>query len=336
MKATAVSDLSASMRLSRFGQSTKSDMNKAGLEVASGRKSDLVNATSGDLSGLFAIEKNMARLDVRNAAMSTASARAEASQLNLEKIQSHVAEFGTKLIAAVDLGNQAQAFSVASSARSAFDSIVSAMNGQYGHHSLFAGAAVDGAAVINGQDMYDEIIALTAGAADSTAVIAAVDDYFFNPAGGFVNSAFLGDALDAPGVEVANGRVVEYSARADSDSLRQALRDVALVAVAQNSDHAGSDLDGMNIMRAAATSALVTVDDIIKLRENLGHVEDQLSAATAFNASEKNMFEMKRNSIIAADPYEAATRFQALQTQMEAVYLMTSRLSTMKLQNYLR
>ena len=336
MKTAAVSDLSSAMRLQRVGQSTRANMQVAGYEVASGLKSDLVKATGGNLSSLFAIEKTMARLDVRASAISTASARAEATQFNLEKIQQNVAEFGTDLIAAVNLGNQQQAFSVAGSARGAFDSIVSAINGRYGDQALFAGANVDGAAVLDAQSMYNDIIALTGAAPDSTAVIAAVDDYFYNPAGGFATTGFLGDALDAPSAEIADGEVVDYSVRGDAQALRDALRNVALIAIANNGDHAGSDLDSMNIMGAAATSAITTVNSLIDLRESLGHVEERLSQAAAFNASQKNTFEMNRNGIIAADPYEAATRFQALEGQMEAIYLMTSRLSNMRLQNYLR
>ncbi len=336
MKSASVSDLSSAMRLQRIGQATRNNVNIAGLEVASGLKSDLVKATGGDLSGLFAIEKNLARFDMRSAAISTASARAGASQLNLERIQSTVAEFGTDLIAAVDLGNQNQAFSVASGARGAFDNVVSALNGRYGDHALFAGANVDGAAVIDAQSMYDDIVLLTNAAPDSVSVIAAVDDYFFNPAGGFMTTAFLGDPLDAPGAEIADGEVVDYSMRGDADALRNALRNVVLVAVANAGDHGGSALDGMNIMHAAATSAITNVDSIIDLRETLGHIEERLSVAASFTASQKNTFEINRNGIIAADPYEAATRFQALQGQMEAVYIMTSRLSTMRLQNYLR
>ncbi len=336
MKTAAVSDLSSAMRMQRLGQSTRSDINAASYEVASGLKSNLVKATGGDLTSLFAIEKTMARLGVRAGAISTAAARAEATQFNLESIQMNIAQFGTDLIAAVDLGNQSQAFSVASSAHGAFNSVVSAMNGRYGDQALFAGANVDGAAVIDAQTMYNDIIALTSVAPDSVSVIAAVDNYFFNPAGGFMTSGFLGDALNGPGAEVAEGQVINYSVRGDADALRSALRNMALIAVAKNADHAGSALDGMNIMREAANGAIATVDNVIDLRESLGHVEEQLSSAAAFNASQMNTFEMNRNGIIAADPYAAATRFQALQGQMEALYLMTSRLSTMRLQNYLR
>ena len=336
MNTGGVSDLSAAMRMQRLGQSTRSALSTAGFEVASGKKSDLVKATNGDLSTLFAIERNMARLDTRAAAISMASARAQTAQIYLEKIQGNVAAFGTNLIAAVDLENQTQAFSIASSARGAFDSIVSAMNGRYGDHALFSGAAVDSAATINAQAMYDDIVALTSAAPDSVTAIAAIDDYFFNPAGGFMTTGFMGDAADAAGAEVGAGEVVNYSVRGDADALRNALRNAALVAIASNGDHGGTALDGMVMLREAANGAIATVDDMIDLREGLGHIEERLSNAAAFNVSEKNTFEINRNGIIAADPYEAATRFQALEGQMEALYLMTSRLSTMRLQNYLR
>jgi len=111
---------------------------------------------------------------------------------------------------------------------------------------------------------------------------------------------------------------------------------VALTAIAANGDHGGTDLDGMNMLKEAALGAVATNDGLITLREGLGYVEQQIETAAARNTAESTAFEINRNAIIAADPYEAATRFQALEGQMEAIYLMTSRLSTMRLQNYLR
>ena len=333
---TGVSNLASHMQMTRTNTQAKLALNSAGQEVASGRKSDLVKATGGDFGPLFAIERSLSQLDMRAQTIKDTAAKAAASQLNMENIQNTLANYGSDLLAAVGIDSQPQAFSIANSARGALDRMVSSLNAQYGGQSLFAGAAVDGPAVIDAATMYADITALTMAAPDSTTAIAAIDDYFFNPAGGFATGGFTGSTLDAPGAELADGEVVDYSLRGDDIAIRQALRNVAMVAVAANGDHGGSNFDGMNMLKEAAKGAISTQDGLTGLRESLGHVQEQIDTASARNSAESTTFEINRNAILAADPYEAATRFQALEGQMEAIYLMTSRLSSMRLQNYLR
>jgi len=333
---TGVSNLATSMQMARTNTQAKLALNAAGQEVSSGRKSDLVKATGGDFGPLFAIERNLAQLDLRAGTIRDASAKAAATQLNMENIQNTLAGFGVELLAATDIASQPQAFTVAGSARGALDRMVSAINAQYAGQALFAGAGVDGAAVIDAETMYNDIAALTAAAPDSTTAIAAIDDYFFNPAGGFMTTGFTGSALNAPGAEVANGEVVNYSLRGDDLAIRSALRNVAMAAIAANGDHAGSPQDSMNMLREAALGAISTNDGLIDMRQGLGFVEKQIDNASARNSAEASTFEINRNAILSADPYEAATRFQALQGQMEAIYTITARLSNLRLQNYLR
>ncbi len=333
---TGVSNLATHMQMARTNTQAKLALNSAGQEVSTGRKSDLVQATGGDFGPLFAIDRSLSQLDMRAQTIKDAGAKAAVSQLNMENIQTTLADYGTDLLGAVGLNSQSQAFSIASSARGALDRMVSSLNAQYAGQSLFAGAAIDGPAVVDAATMYADITALTLAAPDSVTAIAAIDDYFFNPAGGFATTGFIGSALDAPGAELADGEVVDYSLRGDDLAIRQALRNVAMVAVAANGDHGGSAQDGMNMLKEAAEGAISTQDGLIGLREGLGHVEEQIDAAAARNTAESSTFEINRNAILEADPYEAATRFQALEGQMEAIYLMTSRLSNMRLQNYLR
>ena len=333
---TGVSNLATNMQMVRANSQSRMALNTAGQEVSSGKKADLMAATKGDYGPLFAIERNLSQLGLRAGAIKDASAKAAATQLNMQNIQDTLAGYGVELLAATDLNSQSQAFGVASSARGALDRMVSAINGQYAGQALFAGAGVDAGAVVDAQTMYNDIVALTVAAPDSTTAIAAIDDYFFNPAGGFMTTGFTGSPLNAPGAEIADGEIVDYSLRGDDLAIRNALRNVAMAAVAANGDHGGSAQDGMNMLAEAASGALSANDGLIGLRQGLGFVEKQIDNAAARNTSEASVFEINRNSILAADPYEAATRFQALEGQMEAIYLMTSRLSNMRLQNYLR
>jgi flagellar hook-associated protein 3 FlgL len=333
---TAVSDLASQMQLARSNRQTKLALNGAGQEVASGRKSDLLKATGGDLAPLFALDRSLSQLDLRAQTIRDVSARAAASQLNMEHFQGALSGFGADLLGRVNIGDQTGAMHIARAAKGALDTMVSALNARYGGQSLFAGAAVDGPAVVDATTLYADVAALTAAAPDSASAIAAIDSYFFDPAGGFSTHGFTGSAQDAPRAELAKGDVVNYSLRGDDLAIRQALRNVVMVAVAANGDHGGSAIDGMNMLKAAAQGAIDTADALTRLREGLGHVQEHVDAVAAQNAAQASTFRINRNAILKADPYEAATRFKALEGQMQAIYTMTSRLSKLRLQNYLR
>jgi flagellar hook-associated protein 3 FlgL len=48
------------------------------------------------------------------------------------------------------------------------------------------------------------------------------------------------------------------------------------------------------------------------------------------------MLEIARADLVAIDPFEAATRMEAAQTQLETLYSVTARLSRLSLVDFLR
>ena len=142
-----VSDLATQKSLLQRGSAVRAQMQTASQEMSSGLKSDLVAATGGDLGGLFAIERGIVQLDSQIEGLNFAAAKASSAENYLGQLAAGVAPFGVDLQAALDRGDALAQTSIAKGARAAFDAAVSALNGRYGRHALFAGAALDGPAV---------------------------------------------------------------------------------------------------------------------------------------------------------------------------------------------
>ena len=70
-------------------------------------------------------------------------------------------------------------------------------------------------------------------------------------------------------------------------------------------------------------------------RARVGMAEAAIAAAQTQNASEKAGLEIMRNDLIAADPFEAATRLEETNRQLESIYLITARIARLNLANYL-
>ena len=79
----------------------------------------------------------------------------------------------------------------------------------------------------------------------------------------------------------------------------------------------------------SASSALTSARTVV------GVAEAAVSAARTRNSAERTSLETARLGMVAADPYDTSTALKAVQTQLETLYALTSRLSGMHLTDYL-
>ncbi|MEE9453313.1 MAG: hypothetical protein V3V13_02880 [Paracoccaceae bacterium] len=330
------SDLASALGLRTQHAKIRAALDITSKELASGKKTDLVKATGGDLGRLFSIERSLAQFSTEKHAINIAQGKTALMQLSMGQIQDNLSDYGPELLSAVNRGDQNAMRIISADGRNKLDAAVSAMNARYGRHSVFAGAAVDRAALAPADDIFNDIAVIVAAAADAPTAIAAIDAYFFAPGGGFETNIYLGAPADSPPFIDEGGTKTDYSIRADSLEVRQSLRAFAMAAVAsQDPGFAGTN-DQVLLLREAAISSISTTGDIIKSRETLGFAEGSIADAQARNIAKTSVFELERNAILAADPYESATMFEALQGQLQSVYTITARLSNLNLTNFLR
>lgn len=336
MNTTGLPDLLSAGRLSRDLARVNADFERAAGEVSSGLKSDIVEASGGDPTRLYALERDLTLVERRQTTIGLAAGRAGVSQSALGRVQDSVGAVGVALSAAVARGDESAAAAEAGKARSAFGEAVSALNSRFGDRALFAGAAADGPALASPDVILDEIAALVAAAPDAAGAVAAVDAYFADPAG-FGATGYLGSADDAPDAEIADGARVSYALRADRRELTDALAALALGVVGAEGGFGG---DGgaarLEVLGVAAGRGIAAGDGVIALRGALGATEERLEEAGVRADAERSLLQRTRSGILARDPFEAATAFKALETQLQSIFSVTARLSSLSLSNFLR
>lgn len=329
------SDLSSLMGLRAHQARVKAELANAAQELSTGQKSNLLEATGGDLGKLFAIDSRLSKLSTDTETLKLASGKAALAQLSLENIGDSLTSFGADLLSALGRGDQNSQTIYADNARNKLEAAVSALNVRYGRHSIFAGAAVDQLSVSSANNIIDDVSAIISGALDPATAISAIDDYFSIPGGGFETNIYMGASVDAPDAMIEDGATVKYGVRADHTEIRNSLRAFAIAAaVAQNPLLSPTDRE--SYLQESAESAVRAKDGIIRIQEGLGYAEEAIGTAQARNAALTNVFQLERNGITQADPYEAATQFQAMQGQLEAVYTMTVRLTNLSFTNFMR
>ncbi len=330
------SDLAGAMKLAEQNTRIKMALGVAGGELSTGMKANLLEATAGDLGKLFAIDRTLSRLRSETDAIQLAGGKSALAQIALGNIHENLVDFGPQLLSAVERGDTQSSILIARDARQALGAVVTALNVRYGRHSIFAGAALDQLAIAPSDVIISDISAIVAGAADSTAALTAIDDYFFSPTGGFETNVFLGATQNAPPFRDENGEIIEYAQRADSFGIRNAIRALTIAAVAADAPNFLGTSDQVDLLREAGTSAIAATDELITLRATLGFAEGRIENAEARNLSMSGVFELERSAMIAIDPYETATKFEALQVQLQTIYTITARLSGLPLMNFLR
>ncbi len=336
MSFTQISDLASIIGMRARQTQIKSALDTASQELVSGEKSNLVQAAGGDLNRLFHIENRLGALTSDIDTLRLAAGKTNLMQISLERVADGLTDFGPSLLSTVNSGDIRSMEIVGTSARDKLEAAVSALNARYGNQSLFAGTAVDQPALAPASDILSDISAIVSGAANASAAIAAIDSYFFDPAGGFETSIYRGSTQDIGAAHISDGSQIDYGIRADSIPVRQSLRALAMAAVAADPATFSGTPDQVALLKEAAESAINAGNSVLRARETLGFAEENIQNAKAHTLAQQTAFNLERNGLRSVDPYEAASKLQELQTQLQTMYAMTARLSGLSLTNYLR
>ncbi len=335
MKVTGSSDLGRLAGLRRATADTRAALDKAATEMTTGENTSRYDATSGNITRIFAIERELDRNAVFSDTITLSTVRADTMQNALGLILAPLQSLADSLPSTVGIGDVSASMIHARSARNAFTDTVNALNTQSGGLSLFAGTATDRPALASAETMLGELDALAAAAGSAEEAIAVVNAWFAAPSGGFYASGYVGSAEDVASVDIGEGRRLDYGLRADQAELVETLRAEALAAVVAGGAFAGDNTARMEILKAASAALIAAKEGVLDIRSAVGVTQETLENATAARTAEKNTLDLARNAIMTVDPTEATSMYTALETQLQTIYTVTARLSELSYVKYM-
>ncbi|WP_112320547.1 flagellin [Oceanibium sediminis] len=328
-------DLAASLRLQSQTTSLRAQLDIAGKETTTGLSADIAARTGGNLAPVFGIDAALQRLDQNVKDLSLAQARAGAAQTALGLVEEGSGALGLNLLSAIDTGDAIARSTYIAEADVVLGTIIGALNTQFAGRALFSGAAEDSVSLQDVETLKADIAALVAGAPDPASAQSAVDAYFA-PGGGFETNIYGGSNVDAAGAQVSDETRLAYLPRADAAALRDVLKAVTLVATSDAAPFSGDPVARDAYLSEAAGNLIAVRDEITNLRAALGVAEQQIGDASDRNLSEQNALKLSRNDLVGVDQFTAAARFVDLEGQLQSLYTVTSRLSSLSLTNFLR
>lgn len=327
-------DLARQLILRRQNADTRAQMDALVGEVATGRKADLPKVLRGDFGALASLERDLALLDSYRISTSELSSRSAAAALALENIRTSTEAMAPTLLGADGLERVGSIDVMASEARQTLGSVLDTLDTRFGGRALFAGAATGTAAVIDADTLLSELQPVVASATTAAEVETAVRDWFA-PGGGFDMSGYLGSAEPVARQPVAKARALGLEVTAADPRLREMLIGFSMAALADGAPLAG-DLDAQSDLVVRAGEALASAaTPLTDISAEIGAMQSELELVETSNAAERTAVETARGELIDADIFESAGRLEAIQAQLEVLYAITARTTSLSLANYL-
>lgn len=340
-----VPDILAQARLGRSQTDLKSGLERAQIEVVTGESAEPMKATGGDPARLLALERSVSTLESRTPLLSMAKSRAAGMQTSLDSIQISTEQMGVKLLRDISTGDFSSARFTALDAKTALGQVMGALNVEMSGRHLFAGAST-GAPLASVDRLLTDMATLFAPDVDGDPPLTVqqitdrVDDYFAKePVGplSFNARIWRGADTNPPPVELADGEFLDYAVKGDAQALRDMMRGLAMAATTVTHFNAATDAEAITqMLDTAGKTILKATDDITQMRSTLGLAESRIESAQSRTTAQRATLELARADLIGVDAYEAATRVNRLQSQLEAIYAMTARSSQLSLLNFLR
>lgn len=332
MKQIGAPTLLNHMRLTLATGGLRQQAETSRTEVVTGRKADLPRALGADLFDAQMLRGAIDGISLHREAIARLSMRAGIAQRSLAEVSGGASQLNAELLAALGRGDEAAIAVSSTEARAQIDTAFSRLNGRIEGLSIFAGDAADQNALANVDLLISDIASIYASAIGPAQLEADLDFYFNDPAGGFATSIFTGGAGELGSLEISRGELATAAAKANEPAIKDLLRGLAIISVA---GEAPPSAYRDAALASAGSHVLSGADGIVEIRTRIGIDEKRASDAGERLDAEEPALAAAYNALTAVDPYEAASRLQAIEAQIEASYVLTSRLLRLSLANFI-
>lgn len=334
MPVTTIGDLAQTFKQRSIGARLHREMGTLNLELTTGLKQSATKAVAGKTAPVASIERALTLIDAQSLGVKEAGIFTDATGTALAATLSRIEGIG---LGGMSLSNEMpklQIDALAQSARHAFTGMISDLGTQAGGRPLFGGATGNAKIVRPAEEILAKLAASVAGAVSAEEVEERVNAYFAD-GGEFQTNDYLGEKVDMAPFDLGDGSRVDVSIRADDPGIREALAEVARAAVL-------TEELGLNqrvraeTLSDASLGLLKGRSEIIALEARVGAGAASIEDAMVRIDTERDGLRRARLDLLAADPYETATRLQQTEVQISTIYALTARLSGLNLVSYLR
>ena len=349
MTSVSPSSLSISETLRSSVQRLQSELTKKQTELASGKLADTGLVLGNRTGQINAVQQQQDRLKTYSDTNALAGTRLEASQTALDSISTTAQGFLGNLIAGQ--GANVDPKLVGAQAAAALQSLIPTLNTSVNGEYIFAGIKTDVKPIAD----YPGSPAGAAKTAVDTAFQTAFGVLPSDPAASSITPAALSSFLDTQFASlfdatsfrgtfstasdtpvqsaISSSQTVETSTSANAPAFRKLFQVYTLVSEL-STGNLSADAYAVVISKATK-SAGETVPAVASVQSALGVSQAAITSTGKRLSLQQDILTKSLGALQDVDPYETNTRINALTTQIEASYSLTSRLQQLSLLKYL-
>lgn len=335
---SSIGDLSRSFQLRLANYNIKSRIDTLVGEVTTGVKSDIAKANGGDLSQVNQIEGRIEALKTFMMNIHQSTTELTNMQSTLTAIHDIVAFDGPSILAGSGTGSHNSLLIHASQAADDLEVVVNMLNGSVGGRFLFSGQQTDAAPLVSADQMLSQIQAAISGATTVGDIVTAVDQWFdaVAGAGGFLDHTYTGSDNGRAPIPIDRSTSIGTDLTAAAPEIRETLKGLILGALAWDRRDSIPTTELRDLMEISGTRLTTAASLLTDLRAHIGMQEQATARAKIRNESESAALQTARSNLIGADPYETATALKEAVADLQNIYVITERISSLKLTDYLR
>lgn len=331
MSNMSIGDLAQSFVLRHRNSDLKQQMARLAQELTTGQVADVRQALKGNYSYLTEVERNLEVLSGYKMVTTEASIFAGDIQTTLGRFQ----EVGEQLANSLVVGAiGATSGGTAEEAKAAVDTMVGVLNTRSAGRSIFGGSATDRPPTATSAVLLSELKTAMAGATTPSDMFTAAEAWFNSPTG-YDLAFYQGGSTSLSNVRLSDTEQVAFDIRATDPDLKKTLLFASLAAVADDPVFGLDERQITEVFNQAGTSLLGARDSLTSLRAKVGVLEAQIDGSATRNAAEISAMEYEKSALLKVDPYEAATKLEEVQFQLQSIYSVTVRMSQLSLANFL-
>jgi len=335
MNVTSVGDLSKNLQLRRDTGRIKTDLARFTNELSSGIDSNLVNRFKGNFGPLAGVERGLVRSESFLAVIAERQLVVSNQQVSISNLRA-LGEVSSSLLIVQDTGDPTLVESAGQDALSRFSSAVANLNAQSGGRSIFAGISTDRPAIADTEVIFTEIESQIAfaGAITAEAVATVVEDWF-SVGGGYDTIGYIGGVAEQSGPRISEGETSPSLPTADEEEFRSFLAGLATGALLGRGVLSTEPQEQGRLARISGLRLIEADANLVNLQARIGSSESQIERARSEVLAESESLQLARTELIGIDPFETAVELQSAETQLQTLYSITARLSSLSLTRYL-
>jgi len=317
----------------------------AELELSTGKDAN-VNLTLGATAGQdISLQQQQTYMQTLTTNNNTAATRLSTTQNTLSNIQSTAQTFLDSLIQ--NQGSQSSASTLQSSANTSLQSLISNLNSTLNGDYVFAGTNTANAPITD---------YFASGSANSTAVTSAINTQFGNPPDfstttgtqmssfltGTFAGLFTGSNWNSDWSSASNQTLTSQISTSDSQSTSVSANQTAFQQLAEAYTMVSSlgnqklSSDAYNsVMTQAQSLVSNAISGLTSIQSDVGVVQSSITNSNTQMSAQMTILSTQVDNLESADAYDAATKVNNLQTQIETAYSLTNQLKQLSLVNYI-